>query len=116
MLNDRGPRSGTTDVTNERNRRAFERYDVLGPTVMISTRGQEVEYAVRDISLSGMGLEPFGAHDLKVGGSVSIVLSKTSGIAATVIGKTPRGVHILFDNPDHAEVKAFIRDYTGRMP
>ncbi len=72
-----------------------------------------LDLPIRDISLSGVGLDTGGAPTLAVGNLCLVALPPHGRLDAMVVGIRASSLHLQFMQSDSEEVRAFIEAHAG---
>ena len=96
------------------NRRLHKRYQVKG-TVKVLHGATALDLPIRDISLSGIGLECVGTSPLSVGNLCLVALPSHGRLDAMVVGVRSQSLHLQFLQTDSDEVRAFIESNAGPL-
>lgn len=72
-----------------------------------------LDLQIRDISLSGIGLDSEGGNELAVGNLCLIALPADGKVDAMVVGVRSQSYHLQFLQTDSDEVRNFIAAQTG---
>ncbi len=74
-----------------------------------------IDLAIRDISLSGIGLESGGTTAFSIGQRCFVGLPQHGRIDAMVINVRTQSLHLQFLETDADEVRAFIEAHVGAL-
>ena len=75
-----------------------------------------LEFPIRDISLSGIGLDSAGSTAFAAGNLCLVALPPPHGkIDAMVVGVRTQSLHLQFLQTDSDEVRAFIEAHVGAL-
>ncbi|HUA53277.1 MAG TPA: PilZ domain-containing protein [Candidatus Sulfotelmatobacter sp.] len=96
------------------NRRLHKRYQVSG-TAKVLHGMTALDLPIRDISLSGIGLDCPGTAPLSVGNLCLVGLPANGKLDAMVVGVRSQSLHLQFMQTDSEEVRAFIEANAGSL-
>jgi hypothetical protein len=94
------------------NRRLHKRY-TINATAKVLHGASALELPIRDISLSGIGLDAKGATELAVGNLCLVALPAHGKLDAMVVGVRSQSLHLKFLQTDAEEVRSFIAAHGG---
>lgn len=97
------------------NRRLHKRHTVKA-VAKVFYGSNMLELPIRDISLTGIGLETSDATTLSVGNLCFVALPEHGKLDAMVIGVRRQSYHLQFLTSEPEEVRAFIDAHTGDAP
>lgn len=95
------------------NRRLHKRFTVKASAKVLHG-ASALDLPIRDISLSGIGLEAKEGVDLVVGSLCLVALPSHGKLDAMVIGIRAQSLHLKFVQSDPEEVRSFITAHGGR--
>ncbi len=96
------------------NRRLHKRFTV-NATVKVLHGASALDLPIRDISLSGIGLDADGLAELAVGSLCLVALPSHGKLDAMVVGVRAQSLHLKFVQTDPEEVRSFITAHGGQF-
>jgi hypothetical protein len=91
-----------------------KRYQVKG-TAKVLHGATALDLPIRDISLSGIGLDCPGTPPLSVGNLCLVALPAHGRLDAMVVGVRSQSLHLQFLQTDSEEVRTFIEASAGPL-
>jgi hypothetical protein len=95
-----------------RNRRQHDRHSV-DADIEIFHKGYAIEFPIKDISVSGMGVASLGVDHLKIGDKVLVVLAGDTEVIAEVVGIRNETLHLKFSTENLDDVKYYLELKVG---
>ncbi|MBI3517216.1 MAG: PilZ domain-containing protein [Proteobacteria bacterium] len=96
------------------NRRLQKRYTV-NATAKVLHGASALDLPIRDISLSGIGLDASNSTELTVGALCLVALPSHGKLDAMVVGVRAQSLHLRFLQTDPEEVRSFIAAHGGEI-
>jgi hypothetical protein len=96
------------------NRRKHKRY-TINAVAKVFYGAEALELPIRDISMSGVGLDSGGANVLNEGNLCLVALPAHGKLDAMVVNVAPQTYHLQFLQPDSDEVRSFIEAHVGKL-